>query len=65
LPKNPDGGFMQMDDYDKEHAKMVVVVDQDGVSQPPLELSQFLVLRPEQKERAATLTARIGLELSC
>ena len=65
LPKNPDGGFMQMDDYDKEHAKMMVVVEQDGVSQPPLELSQFLVLRPEQKERAATLTARIGLELSC
>ena len=60
----PEGGFMEMDNYDKEHAKLVVVVEQDGVSQPPLDLAQFLLLRPEQRERATALAARIGLELS-
>lgn len=65
VPSKPEGGFVHMDEYDKANAKMVVVVEQDGASQPPLELSQFLLLRPEQRERAAGLAARIGLELSC
>jgi hypothetical protein len=56
---------MQMDDFDRENAKLLVVVEQDGVSQPPLDLAQFLLLRPEQKERAVALAGRIGLELSC
>jgi site-specific recombinase XerC len=65
VPSKPEGGFVHMDEYDKGNAKMVVVVEQDGVSQPPLQLSQFLLLRPEQRERAAALAARVGLELSC
>jgi hypothetical protein len=73
LPTKPEGGWfgrttpglMQMDDFDRENAKLLVVVEQDGVSQPPLDLAQFLLLRPEQKERAVALAGRIGLELSC